>query len=370
MRQQGALIDVVMTRSATKFVTPLTFGAITHRPVSVDPFDPQTEFGIDHVAVAERADVVVVAPATANTLAKLAWGMADDALSATVLATRAPVIAAPAMDANMYQSPATRENVAKLEARGFVIAGPAEGRLASGLMGHGRLLETAELLGYLGMVLGRDGDLAERKVVVSAGGTQEPVDPVRVVTNRSSGKMGYAIAEAARDRGARTVLVSAPTSLAEPVGVEVTRTETALEMRRAVLDASADADALIMAAAVADWRPVEPSSKKLKKGDEPTWTIELTKNPDILSEATSGNIIKVGFAAESDDLLGNAQSKLVSKGLHLIAANDISADEGGFASDDNRVLLLDREGDVEELPLMPKYEVGHRILDRVAALLG
>ena len=368
MRQQGALVDVIMTRSATRFVAPLTFAAITHRPVVVDPFDPRTELGIDHVAIAERADAVIIAPATANTLAKLAWGMADDALSATVLATRAPVIAAPAMDANMYVNAATRENVERLAGRGVVIAGPAQGRLASGLVGPGRLLETPQLLGYLAMVLGRTGDLAGRKIVVSAGGTREPVDPVRVITNRSSGKMGYAIAEAARDRGAKAVLVSAPTSLAEPVGVRVTHTETALEMREAVLDASADADALIMAAAVADWRPSEASSRKLKKGEASTWSIELTRSPDILSEVPADSTIKVGFAAESEDLLDNAQAKLVGKGLHLIAANDITAQEGGFGSDDNRVLLLDREGAVEELPLMTKYEVGHRILDRVAAL--
>ena len=368
MRQQGALVDVIMTRSATRFVAPLAFAAITHRPVVVDPFDPRTELGIDHVAIAERADAVIIAPATANTLAKLAWGMADDALSATVLATRAPVIAAPAMDANMYLNAATRENVERLAARGVVIAGPAQGRLASGLVGPGRLLETPQLLGYLAMVLGRTGDLAGRKIVVSAGGTREPVDPVRVITNRSSGKMGYAIAEAARDRGAKAVLVSAPTSLAEPVGVRVTHTETALEMREAVLDASTDADALIMAAAVADWRPSETSSRKLKKGEASTWSIELTRSPDILSEVPADSTIKVGFAAESEDLLDNAQAKLVGKGLHLIAANDITAQEGGFGSDDNRVLLLDREGAVEELPLMTKYEVGHRILDRVAAL--
>ena len=368
MRQQGALVDVIMTRSATRFVAPLTFAAITHRPVVVDPFDPRTELAIDHVAIAERADAVIIAPATANTLAKLAWGMADDALSATVLATRAPVIAAPAMDANMYVNAATRENVERLAGRGVVIAGPAHGRLASGLVGPGRLLETPQLLGYLAMVLGRTGDLAGRKIVVSAGGTREPVDPVRVITNRSSGKMGYAIAEAARDRGASAVLVSAPTSLAEPVGVRVTHTETALEMREAVLDASTDADALIMAAAVADWRPSEASSRKLKKGEASTWSIELTRSPDILSEVPADSTIKVGFAAESEDLLDNAQAKLVGKGLHLIAANDITAQEGGFGSDDNRVLLLDREGAVEELPLMTKYEVGHRILDRVAAL--
>jgi phosphopantothenoylcysteine decarboxylase/phosphopantothenate--cysteine ligase len=370
LTQEGALVDVIMTKSATRFVTPLAFNAITHRPVVTDIFDPRSELSMDHVAIAERADVIIVAPATANTLARLAWGMADDALAATVLATRAPIILAPAMDANMFQNAATQDNVETLAARGMVIAGPAEGRLASGLVGLGRLLESRELLGYVRMVLGRTGDLADRTIVVSAGGTQEPVDPVRMISNRSSGKMGYAIAEAARDRGAKTVLVAAPTALPDPVGVLVKHTETALEMREAILDASADADALIMAAAVADWRPVTAAPQKIKKGDASTWSIELTKNPDIAAEVQADGLIKVGFAAESEDLAANARSKIVSKGLHLIAANDITAEDGGFGSDNNRVLLIDKEGGVEELPLMTKYEVGHRILDRVAALLS
>jgi phosphopantothenoylcysteine decarboxylase/phosphopantothenate--cysteine ligase len=369
LTQEGALVDVIMTKSATMFVTPLAFNAITHQPVVTDIFDPQSELSMDHVAIAERADVIIVAPATANTLARLAWGMADDALAATVLATRAPIILAPAMDANMFQNAATQDNVETLAARGMVIAGPAEGRLASGLVGLGRLLESRELLGYVRMVLGRTGDLADRTIVISAGGTQEPVDPVRMISNRSSGKMGYAIAEAARDRGARTVLVAAPTALPDPVGVLVKHTETALEMREAILNASADADALIMAAAVADWRPVTAASQKIKKGDASTWSIDLTKNPDIAAEVQADGLIKVGFAAESEDLAANARSKIVSKGLHLIAANDITAEEGGFGSDNNRVLLIDKEGGVEKLPLMTKYEVGHRILDRVAALL-
>ena len=369
LTQEGALVDVIMTKSATMFVTPLAFNAITHQPVVTDIFDPQSELSMDHVASAERADVIIVAPATANTLARLAWGMADDALAATVLATRAPIILTPAMDANMFQNAATQDNVETLAARGMVIAGPAEGRLASGLVGLGRLLESRELLGYVRMVLGRTGDLADRTIVISAGGTQEPVDPVRMISNRSSGKMGYAIAEAARDRGARTVLVAAPTALPDPVGVLVKHTETALEMREAILNASADADALIMAAAVADWRPVTAASQKIKKGDASTWSIDLTKNPDIAAEVQADGLIKVGFAAESEDLAANARSKIVSKGLHLIAANDITAEEGGFGSDNNRVLLIDKEGGVEKLPLMTKYEVGHRILDRVAALL-
>ena len=368
--QNGALVDVIMTGEATRFVPPLTFQSITHRPVITDIFAPQSELSIDHVAIAERADIVVVAPATAHTMAKIAWGLADDALTTTILATRAPALIAPAMDANMYDNPATRENIEKLKTRGYVIVGPAEGRLASGLMGKGRLVETQELLGHIRAVVGKTSDLAGRKVVVSAGGTQEPIDPVRFISNRSSGKMGYAIAEAARDRGANTVLVSAPTSLSDPASIQVVKVENARQLREAVLHECKDADMLIMAAAVADWRPLNVSSQKVKKGASETWSVELTRNPDILSEVNGNNLVKVGFAAESEDLLSNAQSKLVGKGLHLIAANDITAADSGFSTDTNKITLLDRDGGIEELPLMTKYEVGHHILDRVVALMS
>ncbi len=369
LTQQRAVVDVIMTRGALKFLTPLTFSSITHRDVVTEIFAPSSELSMDHVALAQRTDVVLIAPATANAIAKLAHGLADDALTTTVLATTAPTIVAPAMDAHMFDNPATRENVRKLESRGIAVAGPAEGRLASGLTGKGRMLEPAELIAHLRMVLGRHGDLEGRKVVVSAGGTQEPIDPVRVITNRSSGKMGFAVAEAARDRGATALVVSAPTALPDPVGVHVIHVETALQMRDAVVHACADADALVMAAAVADWRPVSQATSKVKKGASESWSVELTKNPDILAAINHERLVKVGFAAESEELLANAQSKLISKGLDLIAANDITASDGGFASDDNRVLLLDKEGAVEELPLMSKYEVGNRILNRVAALL-
>ena len=369
LTQQGALVDVIMTRGAANFLTPLVFSSITHRDIVTDLFSPQSEMSMDHVAMAQRADVVIVAPATAHMMAKIAWGLADDALTTTILATQAPAIVAPAMDAHMFENPATQENLRKLESRGVVIAGPAEGRLASGLVGKGRLLETWELLGHLRLVLGRQGDLANRKIVVSAGGTQEPVDPVRIITNRSSGKMGYAIAEAARDRGANAVIVSAPTALSDPVGVKVVHVETALQMHEAVLRACQDADALIMAAAVADWRPIKAASQKVKKSASETWRLELTKTPDILASVQTEPVVKVGFAAESEDLLKNAQAKLLSKGLDLIAANDITAEDSGFSSDANKVAILDREGGVEELPLLTKYEVGHRILDRVVAIL-
>ena len=370
LTQAGALVDVVMTREAGNFLTPLTFKSITHRPVVTDVFDPQSELSIDHVAIAERAEAVIVAPATANTIAKIAHGFADDALTTTILATRAPLIIAPAMDAHMYDNDATQRNVSMLRSRGVVIAGPASGRLASGLTGKGRLLETPDLLGCLRQTLGRNGDLAGRKIVVSAGGTQEPIDPVRVIANHSSGKMGFAVAEAARDRGALVSIVSAPTALPDPFGINVVKVQSALQMKDALHSECSDADALIMAAAVADWRPSSMSEQKVKKGASDTWEVELVKNPDIIAGIVGERLVKVGFAAESEDLLANAESKLLSKGLHLIAANDITAEDSGFGVDTNRVVLLDREGDREELPLMSKYDVGCEILDRVTAYLG
>jgi len=276
------------------------------------------------------------------------------------------VLVAPAMDASMFDHPATQENLAKLRQRGVVIAGPAAGRLASGLVGMGRMLEPGQLLGYIAATLGRKGDLAGRTIVVSAGGTQEPIDPVRVITNHSSGKMGYALAEAARDRGAQVVLVAAPTSLPDPVLVRVVRVQTAQQMGEAVLQEVAQADALIMAAAVADYRPATTAPQKIKK-DAEELTVPLTRTLDIL-ETAKGNFVKVGFSAESQDLVANAKAKLRRKGLDLMVANDITDPDSGFGVDTNRVTLIDRELRVEELPLLTKYEVSQRILDRVRDL--
>ena len=370
LTQLSANVDVIMTEAAQRFVTPLTFRSITHRPVVTSMFEPDSELSINHVALAERADIIALVPATANTLAKIAHGMSDDAITATILATRAPLLVAPAMDANMFDSPATQANVELLSSRGVYFAGPAEGRLASGLVGKGRLLETPELIGHIRIVLGRNGDLAGRKIVVTAGGTQEAIDPVRVITNHSSGKMGYAVAEAARDRGADAVLVTSPTALPDPTGIRVVRVGSALSMRNALYDECANADAVVMAAAVADWRVADVSDQKVKKGEEDTWTIDLVKNPDLIAGLASDSLVKVGFAAESEDLIANAQSKLISKDLHMIVANDITAEDAGFAVDDNRVIILDREGGLDRLPLMSKYDVGVKILDRVVPLLG
>jgi phosphopantothenoylcysteine decarboxylase/phosphopantothenate--cysteine ligase len=365
--QAGAQVDVLMTEGATRFITPLTLRSLTGRPVFLDMYDPNTELAEEHVAIARRADAVIVAPASATTIARLAQGLAGDVVSLTVLATSAPVLIAPAMDHQMFEHAATQANLRALRERGYEIVGPAEGRLASGHTGKGRLVETDVLLGALRYVLGRDGDLAGRRVVVSAGGTREPLDPVRFISNYSSGKMGYALAEAARDRGADVTLVSTVGSLPLPYGVGIVTVETVAQMRDAVLAATKHADALIMAAAVSDYRPVERAGHKMKKGPDRK-SIELERNADFLLEVPD-SVLKVGFAAETDDLVDNAQAKLVDKRLDLIAANDVTAPGAGFAVDTNVVTILDRSGGREELPLMSKYDVAQRLLDRVAALL-
>ena len=368
LTQRGLCVDVVMTRAAMQFVTSLTFRSITHRPVVTDMFDLASEFSVEHVALAERADVVVIAPATADAIAKLAAGIADEMLFSTVLATRAPVILAPAMDVGMWQNSITQENLAKLRSRGFTVVGPGYGRLASGLVGMGRLIENEDILGIIYHVLGRKGDLAEKQIVVSAGGTQEPIDLVRYIGNRSSGKMGYAVAEAARDRGAVVTLVTGPTALPAPPGVDVMHVHTAEQMRDAVLKATAAADVLIMAAAVADYRPATVAEGKIKR-EADTLNLELVKTSDILGEV-KGDIIKVGFAAESGDLIARATEKLKKKHLDLIVVNDITAKDSGFDTDTNRVTFIGRDGKAEQLPLMLKSEVAHKILDRVVALLA
>jgi len=367
LTQRGLCVDVIMTKAAMQFVTPLTFRSITHRPVVTDMFELASEFSVEHVALAERADLVVIAPATADAIAKLAAGIADEMLFSTVLATRAPVILAPAMDAGMWQNSITQENLAKLRARGFTIVGPGYGRLASGLVGMGRLIENEEIMGTIYHVLGRKGDLAEKQIVVSAGGTQEPIDLVRYVGNRSSGKMGYAIAEAARDRGAVVTLVTGPTALPAPPGVDVMHVHTAEQMRDAVLKATAAADVIIMAAAVADYRPAIVAEGKIKR-EADTLNLELVKTSDILGEV-KGDIIKVGFAAESGDMVARATEKLKKKRLDLIVVNDITAKDSGFDTDTNRVTFIGRDAKAEQLPLMLKSEVAQKILDRVVALL-
>ncbi len=370
----GALVDVIMTPSATHFIGPITFQALTHRPVVTEMFALLQETEIGHVSLGQRADLMIVAPATANTLAKLAHGLADNMLTTTALACRATILSAPAMESGMWQNPATQANVALLRERGMHFIGPEEGRLASGGSGAGRMSGPVEILEAARWLLGRQGALAGCRVAVTAGGTQEPIDPVRFVGNHSSGKMGYALVTAARDRGAETTLIHAATALPTPYGVQDVPVGTARQMRDAVLAAVPTCDVLLMAAAVADYHPVTVAEQKIKKG-ESDLTVELTRNPDILMEVAQERErhgrprVVVGFAAETQDLLDNARQKLIRKRAELFVANDVSAADSGFAVDTNRVTLLDAQGGLTALPLLSKQEVAEMVLDRVAALL-
>lgn len=368
LRQAGAVVEVVMTRSATEFIAPLTFKSLTGREVVVDMFAAsETEA---HVEVARRADALVVAPATANCIANLAHGQAPDMVTLTALATTAPILIAPAMDNQMWEHPATQENVATLLERGVAFVGPMEGRLASGRSGAGRLAEVPQILGALRALLGqRTGDLNGRHVVVSAGGTQEPIDPVRYVGNRSTGKMGFAIAEAARDRGAYVTIVTGPVALDTPWAIHRIDVSTVAEMQVALEQATIDSDAIIMAAAPADYRPAAPADHKLKKADgQDSLTIELAKNPDIIASLPHGGV-RVGFAAETRNVADYARMKLPAKRLDFIVANDVSAAGSGFGTDTNQVTIFHDDGRTEELPLLSKYAVAHAILDRVVARL-
>jgi len=367
LTQAGAKVEVVMTGAATKFIMPLTFRSITGRQVVADMFEPALEWSIEHVALAEAADVVAIAPATANIIAKMAAGLADDMVSLTVLATKAPVIVAPAMNVNMYENIVNQENLARLKARGFIIVDPGYGRLASGAKGKGRLAELDKIIAAIEGALGGSADLAGKRLVVTAGGTREPIDPARYIGNPSSGKMGYALAEAARDRGAKVTLITA-SSLPEPEGITIVPVGTAVQMKQAVAKAVAKADALIMAAAVADYQPKTAARSKIKKVS-PSLTLELVRTPDILGEV-KGKFLRIGFAAESDDLVANAKKKLAKKKLDLIVANDITDKKSGFGVDTNKVTLIDKKGKTESLPLMSKREVADKILDRVVGLMG
>ena len=381
LTQAGAKVDVILSSSAEKFITPLTFQSVTGRRAFVDSDLWGNEAHVLHVGLGHTVDLLIIAPCTANTMAKLAHGQADSLLTVTALAANSPLIIAPAMDGGMFDHPATQENLDTLRKRGAIIVGPAEGHLASGLTGPGRMVEPMEILGHARIALGHSGRLAAKKVTVTAGGTQEPLDPVRVLTNRSSGKQGYALAQAALDAGAQVTLITTPTALTAPVGAQIVHVETAKQMLDCVLKESQDSDALIMAAAVADFRPKNQAKDKIKK-DGGIPQIELENTEDILKTVSSRRsqlasspveanrrFAVVGFAAESRDLLENAAVKLKSKGLDFIAANDISAGDAGFAVETNRVTLLFADGRKESLPLMSKAEVAETIIERLATLL-
>jgi len=392
LQQAGASVDVILTEHAEEFVSPLTFSTMSHRPVYSNLWEPSGKAAEIHIALAETAELLAIVPATANTIAKLAHGLADNMLSAVALATKAPLLLAPAMHKHMYTHPATQENLARLRERGAFIVEPEVGRLASGDIGPGRLPETATLMGAIAMTLGHNGDLAGRRVIVTAGGTQEPIDPVRYVGNRSSGKMGYALATEARNRGAHVILIAGPVALPTPFGIEIHKVDTTMQMHDAVFDFIQNADVLIMSAAVADFRPATTATQKIKKSSSAhndlaeanrassSFSLELVENPDILRELAKAldtpnpgikrRLIRVGFAAETENVFANAQEKLAKKRLDLLVANDVSRSDSGFGTDTNKVSLLHANGALEELPVMPKTGVAAAIWDRVVPLLG
>lgn len=377
LTQAGARVEVILTEAAARFVTPLTFQAVTGRAVYTSLWESAAGGGlpthIAHVGLAESADLLVIAPATADSLARLAGGFAGDLLAVTALAARCPIVIAPAMDGTMYAHPAVTANVETLRARGALIVEPEVGRFASGLTGRGRLPETPTLIAAIRAALGRTGVLAGRHVVVTAGGTREAIDPVRYITNRSSGKQGHALAQAAADAGARVTLITAARGLPTPFGAQVIEVDSARAMHDAVLAACASADVLIMAAAVADFRPEQTAAHKIKKSDGGL-TISLTQNPDILlavrdQRAVTGSPrVVVGFAAESERAVEHGREKLIRKGVDLLVVNDISAADAGFEVETNRVTLLTRDAD-DPLPLLSKSAVSEAIIARAAALI-
>jgi len=384
----GATVQVVMSRSATEFVRPLTFQALTYRPVEVEMFQIQDERAAGHVAMGRMADVVVIAPATAHVIARLAAGFSDDLIATTVLATAAPIVIAPAMETHMWQNAATQANVTTLRARGMRIVEPDSGPLASGDVGPGRLAALERIEAAIAEALaagGADaagaiharasdrGSLAGRKVVVTAGPTVEAIDPVRFVSNRSSGKMGYAIAKAAHDAGADVTLISGPTALAAPAGVRMIAVESAQDMKWSVLALLPETDAVVMAAAIADYRPTETSTRKIKKRDAGSvLTIRLTENPDVLKAVVAARrrgTIVIGFKAETGDATKEAERMLREKKLDLVVANDISEPGSVFGSDSDKVTFVSADG-VESLPLLPKTEVAQRLVAKLVARLA
>ena len=366
----GTRVDVVMTEAAQAFIGSTTFAALSHNPVTTSLWDSNSEISIDHVALATKADCIVIAPATANLLAKIALGITDDTITATVLASNAPLVLAPAMDADMFVAHPTQTNVANLRKRGATIVGPESGRLASGLVGEGRMSEPADIVDAVRLAIGkRHGDLTNRRVVVTAGGTREPLDPVRVITNHSTGKMGYAIAEAARDRGADTTLITSATGIRSPWGIETIGVKTVDEMRDATLPASADADVLVMAAAISDFRPKTVADGKIKKRSGGL-SMDFEEIEDWMPHAIGPRLVKVAFAAETADAAAKAAAKMAKKGATLTVANDVTEPGSGFGTDTNRVDIVRTDGSVESLPLMSKYDVANAILDRVKPYLA
>jgi len=369
LKKLGAEVDVIMTANAQKFVTPLTFRSMSHRPVVTDMFSDPEYWEIKHVSLAQKADLFIIAPATANIIGKLASGIADDMLSTTVVATKAPVLIVPAMNHNMYANAVVQRNIRALKDLGYIFMEPDTGRMAEGSSGKGRLPEPSAIVEKACSILMPGQDLAGIRMIVTAGPTRESIDPVRYISNHSSGKMGYAVARAAHERGADVLLVSGPVGIECPEGVKLVSTATAEEMCKAVLDNFGNCDVVVMAAAVADYRPAEVSETKIKKNDD-EMVLRLVRTPDILKKlgTIKGNRILVGFSAETDHLTDNAMKKLESKNLDMIVANDVTMEGAGFGTDTNIIKIIKRDGTVIDLPLMSKLEAAHRILDEVRGL--
>lgn len=370
LKKKGANVKVIMTKAATEFVTPLTFETLSKNPVTTDMFAKKDNYDVKHIELAKWADVAFVCPATANIIGKIASGIADDMLSTVLMATKAPVLIAPAMNTGMYENPFVVENISKLKKHGYFFVESGTGVLACGDVGYGRLADEEDLIFALENVLCKKKDLLNKNILVTAGPTKENIDPVRFISNNSSGKMGYAVAKAAALRGANVTLVSGPVNINAPKGVKVISITSAEEMHKMVLSEAASSDVVVKAAAVADYRPAKVSGEKIKKGGD--MKIELIQNPDILKELGNDkpcDKILVGFCMETNDLLKNAEKKLKEKNLDLICANNLFDENAGFAGDNNTITMLFKNGDKKEIPNMSKFDVANLILDEIALLL-
>ncbi len=366
LKKLNADVHVIMTENATKFVQPLTFRSLSHNPVLVDMFEEPKVWDIQHISLAEKAELIVVAPATANIIGKVASGIADDMLSTTIIAADCPVLFVPAMNFRMYENPVVQRNINTLTDLGYIFMEPESGQMACGTSGKGRLPSPEAIVNYINDLLAKSKDYSDMKVLITAGPTREAIDPVRFITNPSSGKMGYAIAAAACERGASVRLISGPVNLEKPCGVETVYVTRAMEMYNEVMKVYKNYDVLIMVAAVADYRCAQIADRKIKKSDD-NLTIELVRNPDIAAELgkVKGDRILVGFSAETDNLLKNASGKLISKNMDMIVANDVTMEGAGFGADTNVVKLIKRGGNIVDLPVMSKKDVAHRILDEI-----
>ncbi|MGE5416916.1 MAG: bifunctional phosphopantothenoylcysteine decarboxylase/phosphopantothenate--cysteine ligase CoaBC [Acidobacteriota bacterium] len=369
LTKDGHEVHVIMTENSTRFISSLTMRTLSNNPVLLDMFEESSQYRVQHIGVAEEAELMVIAPATANVIGKIAGGIADDLLSTVVMATTAPVLVVPSMNTNMYNNPAVQQNLERLKSLGYYIMEPAEGELACGVSGRGRLPEINDIYQRVQEMLEQDHSLTDKTYLITAGATQEDLDPVRFITNRSTGKMGYALAAEAAKRGARVVLVSGPSSLPDPQGVEIHRVRSAVDMYKCCMKFFAEADVVIGAAAVADYRPLEYSELKIKKSDDDL-SIKLTRNPDILAEMgkQKDRQILVGFAAETNDVIENGIAKMQKKNLDLIVANDVTAEGAGFASETNIVALVTPDGTNRHLPMMSKTEVARHIIDHIAKM--